>query len=205
MKLVFPRLYVILDAALLRSSPRELAVVLARSGVELIQYRDKLGPPSAVLALSQELVSELRPLGACFVVNDRADIAAMAGATGVHVGQEDLPVEEARAICGPRRWVGVSTHSEQQIRAAAATSADYVAVGPVFATATKRNPEPVVGVDLIRRARQITEKPIVAIGGITLQQAGAVFAAGADCVAVAGDILNSKDPAARAHEFLQLT
>jgi len=204
MKLVFPPLYVILDAALLRVSARELAVTLVRSGVELIQYRDKLSPSQALLSLSQELVSTLRPLGACVIVNDRADVAAMSAAAGVHVGQNDLPVEEARRVCGPRRWVGVSTHNEEQVRAAASTSADYIAVGPVYPTATKQNPDPVVGLELIRRARALTEKPIVAIGGITVERSGEVFAAGADCVAVASDILTNADPEARARRYLQI-
>lgn len=204
MKLVFPPLYVILDAALLRTSARSLAVILARSGVELIQYRDKLSPSQSLLSTSQELVSDLRPLGVCLIVNDRADVAAMAGAAGVHVGQEDLPVEDARRVCGARQWVGVSTHNEAQVRAAASTSANYIAVGPVYATATKQNPDPVVGLQLIRRARAITEKPIVAIGGITVERSGEVFSAGADCVAVASDILTNADPEARAHRYLQI-
>jgi len=204
MKLVFPPLYVILDAALLRIPARELAVTLARSGVELIQYRDKLSPSQALLSLSQELVSTLRPLGACVIVNDRADVAAMSAAAGVHVGQNDLPVDEARKVCGPRQWVGVSTHNEAQVRATASTSADYIAVGPVYATATKQNPDPVVGLELIRRARALTEKPLVAIGGITVERSGDVFAAGADCVAVASDIVSNPDPAERARAFLRM-
>jgi thiamine-phosphate pyrophosphorylase len=213
MKLVFPRVYVIIDAALLRNSavrasslatPRALALSLADSGVELIQYRDKQSPSRAFLSLSQEIGATLRPLGVSFVVNDRADVAAAAGASGVHVGQEDLPVEEARRVVGPGHWVGVSTHNEGQVRAAAATSADYVAVGPVYPTATKNNPDPVTGLAFVRQARRLTGKPLVAIGGITLENAEGVFAAGADCVAVAGDILHAADPPARAREFLKL-
>ncbi len=204
MKLVFPRLYVILDAALLRSSARMVAVTLADAGVELIQYRDKHSPSQILLSLSHQLVAEMRPRGVCVVVNDRADVAAVAGAAGVHLGQDDLPVEEARSVCGRGRWVGISTHSEEQVRAAASTSADYIAVGPVFETATKAGPAPVVGLELIRRARAITEKPIVAIGGITVERAGEVYAAGADAVAVASDILNHVDPPARARQYFQL-
>ncbi|MGH9816671.1 MAG: thiamine phosphate synthase [Candidatus Acidiferrales bacterium] len=204
MKLVFPRLYVILDAALLRSSPRMVAVTLAEAGVELIQYRDKHSPSQILLSLSQQLVAEMRPRGVCLVVNDRADVAAVAGAAGVHVGQDDLPVEEARRVCGPWRWVGVSTHAEEQVGAAAGTSADYIAVGPVFETATKANPVPVVGLELIRRARAITEKPIVAIGGITVERAGDVYAAGADALAVASDILNHADIGKRAQAYIEL-
>lgn len=204
MKLVFPRLYVILDAALLRSSPHMAAVALAEAGVELIQYRDKHSPSQTLLLLSQQLVAEMRPRGVCVVVNDRADVAALAGAAGVHVGQDDLPVEEARRVCGPGPWVGVSTHTEEQVRAAASTSADYIAVGPVFETATKAYPAPVVGLELIRRARQITKKPIVAIGGITVERAGDVYAAGADAVAVASDILSHVEMGKRAQAYIEL-
>ncbi len=213
MKLVFPRVYVIIDAALLRNSagraslratPRALALALADSGVELIQYRDKQSPSRAFLSLSQEIGAALRPLGVCFIVNDRADVAAAAGAEGVHVGQGDLPVEEARRVVGPGRWVGISTHHEVQVRAAGATSADYVAVGPVYPTATKSNPAPVVGVEFVRQARRLTGKPLVAIGGITLGNAVDVFRAGADSVAVAGDVLNAADPPARAGRFVEL-
>lgn len=204
MKLVFPRLYVILDAALLRSSPHMAAVALAEAGVELIQYRDKHSPSQTLLSLSHQLVAEMRPRGVCVVVNDRPDVAALARAAGVHVGQDDLPVEEARRVCGPGRWVGVSTHTEEQVRAAASTSADYIAVGPVFETATKAYPAPVVGLELIRRARQITKKPIVAIGGITVERAGDVYAAGADAVAVASDILSHVEMGKRAQAYIEL-
>lgn len=202
MKLAFPRLYVILDAALARGSLVEVARSLAEAGVELIQYRDKTATADTLLGQSWELAAVLRPFGACLVVNDRADVAAMAGAAGVHVGQEDLSPEEARAICGLERWVGLSTHNIEQVRTAAAGSAEYIAVGPIFATKTKENPDPVVGLELIREARKLTRKPLVAVGGITEERCGEVFAAGADCVAVASDILGSKDPAGRARSYL---
>jgi thiamine-phosphate pyrophosphorylase len=137
------------------------------------------------------------------VVNDRPDVAALAGAGGVHVGQEDLPVEDARAICGRHCWVGISTHNEAQVREAEATSADYVAVGPIFPTSTKPQADPVVGLELIRRARSITRKPLVAIGGITVENAEQVWRAGADSVAVARDLLAAADPAAQAREYLR--
>jgi thiamine-phosphate pyrophosphorylase len=137
-----------------------------------------------------------------FIMNDRADIALLAKANGVHVGQLDLGVEDARAIVGPDAWVGVSTHSLEQIDAADKTSADYVAFGPVFPTHSKENPDPVVGLDLLREARKHTRKPLVAIGGITLERAADTFRAGADSLAVARDLIASSDPAARAREFL---
>ena len=138
------------------------------------------------------------------VVNDRADVASMVGAGGVHVGQEDLPAEDARRICGPSRWVGVSTHNLEQFRAAAETSADYIAVGPVFETTTKERPEPAVGLAFLRAVRPLTRKPVVAIGGITLERAAEVYQSGADSIAVAKDLLGWADPARRAAEFLEL-
>jgi thiamine-phosphate pyrophosphorylase len=138
------------------------------------------------------------------IVNDRADVAAAADADGVHVGQEDLGVDAARGICGPLRWVGVSTHSAAQLEQAIRTTADYVAVGPIFETTTKEIPDPVVGLDFIRRARRLTDKPIVAIGGITLERAEEVYRAGANAVAVIRDLAEAPDPGTRARAYLDL-
>lgn len=201
-QLAIPRLYAVLDAKLLRASASSVAEALASAGVGLIQYRDKQISARKLLALSRELVSILHRHGARFVINDRPDVAALCGAGGVHVGQEDVPVEDARAICGRDCWVGISTHNEAQVREADATSADYIAVGPVFATFTKQQADPVAGLDFVRRARSMTRKPLVAIGGITVQNAEQVWGAGADCVAVARDLLAAADPAAQAREFL---
>jgi thiamine-phosphate pyrophosphorylase len=145
-----------------------------------------------------------RQVGAAFLVNDRPDIARLAGANGVHVGQEDLEAAAARAIVGPGATVGVSTHNLEQIKAAADTDVDYIAVGPVFATRSKAKADPVVGLELIRQARQLTRKPIVAIGGITLERAGEVITAGADSVAVISDILAAKNPMARVKQYLEI-
>lgn len=150
------------------------------------------------------MAQALLPLGVRFIVNDRADIAAMVRASGVHVGQDDLPVEDARGICKAPQWVGVSTHNLNQFREAARSSADYIAVGPIFPTVTKLNPDPVVGLALLREARQLTQKPLVAIGGIHTGNAAAVFEAGADSVAVIGDIASASDPAGRVREFLSI-
>lgn len=204
MSLVIPRLYVIMDAALLKTSAEELAEALASTGVGLIQYRDKRSSARDLLETCRTLVSLLQKYDCRLVVNDRADVAALVGAGGVHVGQEDLRVEDARAVCGRDCWVGVSTHTLEQVRAADATSANYIAVGPVFATSTKKDPEPVVGVEFVRQARALTRKPLVAIGGITLQNAEAVWRAGADAVAVARDVVEAMDPGARAKGFLEL-
>ena len=203
MRLVLPRLYVILDATLLNNSPRDCAQELAAAGVRLLQYRDKLASARDLLKTSRELVSSLNSYGSSLVVNDRPDIAVLAGAAGVHVGQEDLEPEQARAVTGEHLWVGVSTHNLEQFRRAAATSADYIAVGPIFATASKENPDPVVGLELLRQVRSLTDKPIVAIGGITLERAASVIAAGADSVAVIRDVLCARKPGERARGFLE--
>ncbi len=203
MRLVMPRLYVILDAGLMAGSIQETAEKLIEAGVLALQYRDKKGPARDVLADARNLAKFMLPKGLTFFVNDRPDIAHLAGASGVHVGQEDLGVEQARAVIGADRWVGVSTHNEAQFREALETTADYLAVGPVFGTMTKENPDPVVGIGFIRQMRALTTKPMVAIGGITLERAAEVIEAGADSVAVISDILRAENPAQRARQFLR--
>jgi thiamine-phosphate pyrophosphorylase len=202
MNLVFPRLYAIIDPTLLTVSELDLAEALAGSGVELIQYRNKTASSRQFFEISRRLSSALGPRGIRLIVNDRPDIALLAGAGGVHVGQDDLSAEDARAICGPDRWVGVSTHTLEQLAAAERTSADYIAFGPIFPTATKKNPDPVVGTELLRKARLMTKKPLVAIGGITLERAAEVYRAGADSLAVIRDLICAQDPGARAREYL---
>ena len=201
---MFPALYAILDPAFTPVPPAEFARKLAGAGVELIQLRDKHATARRLYAEAAELVDQLPARAVRVIVNDRPDIAAMVGAGGVHVGQEDLPVEDARRICGPSRWVGISTHNLEQFREAIATSADYIAVGPIFPTAAKENPDPVVGIDFVRTVRALTRKPIVAIGGITVDSAADVFRAGADSVAVIRDLLSAHDPAARAGAYLEI-
>jgi thiamine-phosphate pyrophosphorylase len=204
MNLVFPRLYAIIDPTLLTISELELAEALAGSGVELVQYRSKTASSRQFFEVSRNLSSFLKSRGVRFVVNDRADIALLADAGGVHVGQDDLSVEDARAIVGPGRWVGFSTHSLEQVAAADRTSADYIAFGPIFPTATKKNPDPVVGTDLLKQARRLTKKPLVAIGGITLERAAEVYRAGADSLAVIRDLIAAPNPAVRAREYLDV-
>jgi thiamine-phosphate pyrophosphorylase len=203
MRLVMPRLYVILDAELVRGDIQNIARDLISAGVRLLQYRGKNVSARAMLETSKGLAAATREQEATFFVNDRPDVAYLAGADGVHVGQDDLTVEQARGLVGPERWVGVSTHNPEQFQAAAATSADYIAIGPIFATNSKANPDPVVGTETIRKVRALTEKPIVAIGGIRLDRAAEVLEAGADSVAVISDILTASDPANRAEQFLE--
>jgi len=203
MLLVMPRLYVLLDAGLVRGPAQEIARQLMDAGVRVLQYRAKNVPAQELLETAKQIAELARIEGTSFFVNDRPDLAYLAGAHGVHVGQDDLSVEQARTIVGQDRWVGVSTHNRQQFERAAASSADYVAIGPIFATASKANPDPVVGTALLRELRLLTEKPIVAIGGITLERAAEVIEAGADSVAVISGILGASNPGQQARKFIQ--
>jgi thiamine-phosphate pyrophosphorylase len=203
MRLVLPRLYVILDAALITSSERDCAESLAEAGVRLLQHRNKCASTRRYLESSRELAETLSPRGVSFFVNDRPDVAYLAGASGVHVGQDDLDVEQARRVVGREKLVGVSTHNLEQFERAAASSADYIAVGPIFGTLSKANSDPVVGLDLLRKLRPLTDKPVVAIGGISLERATAVIEAGADSVAVISGILSAADPAQRARQYIE--
>ena len=203
MRLVMPRLYVILDAGMLTEPAGDTAQKLIEAGVRLLQYRNKNGAACELFAEALNIARVARSARCTFIVNDRPDVAYLSGADGVHVGQQDLGVEQARHVIGSERWVGVSTHNFEQFERAAASSADYIAVGPIFPTPSKENPDPVVGLDFVRRVRPMTQKPIVAIGGITLERAPEVLETGADAVAVISDILLAKDPAARTRDFIR--
>ncbi len=192
-----PRLYAIIDAALV---PDVIAFAreLVAGGVTLIQYRNKQGSPRAMLSNTRELRRTL-PDSVMLIMNDRVDLCLAAGFNGAHVGQEDLSVEGARRVCAAPLILGVSTHNLEQVAAANDSSADYIAIGPAFATRSKANPDPVVGLDGVRAARAMTSKPLVAIGGITRENCEDVIAAGADSVAVISDLLPA--PRERAMEF----
>jgi len=205
MDLSIPRLYAIIDPA--RAGGRLPAVVareLLSAGVRLIQFRDKHASSRQLYETCVELKELLRDCGCNLVVNDRADVARATDVEGVHLGQSDLPVEMARRVLAPGQWIGCSTHSLNQVVEADRTTADYIAFGPIFPTASKENPDPVVGLEGLREARRATGKPLVAIGGITLRNACEVLGAGADSVAVIGDLLNAPDLQARAREFLSV-
>jgi thiamine-phosphate pyrophosphorylase len=204
MRLVLPRLYVILDAALLKIPAKECAKSLVDAGVRLIQYRNKRASGRELFETSRELAEYLNPLGVQFIVNDRADVAVLARARGVHVGQDDLAVEQARKVIGDGRWVGISTHNSEQFGSALESSADYIAVGPVFATGSKENPDPVVGTGFVRETRAMTDRPIVAIGGITLERGVELIEAGADSVAIISDILHAENVGKRARQYVDL-
>jgi thiamine-phosphate pyrophosphorylase len=217
---VIPRLYPILDAGSFASTDAMLAAAqaLVTAGCRLLQYRNKSGNGRVMLEQARE-VRRLFPhsqtpqfsesphsdgLGSSItlIMNDRADLCLAAGFDGVHVGQDDLSPEAVRAIIGLDRVLGVSTHSSEQLHDADLTSADYLAIGPVFATTSKEKPDPVVGLEGVRRARNLTRKPLVAIGGITRSNAASVIEAGADSVAVISDLTG--DPGKSAEEFFRI-
>jgi thiamine-phosphate pyrophosphorylase len=182
------------------------AVDLARAffdgGARLVQVRAKHLPSGALLDLCDAVVRLAAGYGASVIVNDRVDIARLSGAAGVHLGQHDLPVAAARSLLGPEAIVGCSTHSVVQVTEALATPASYIAVGPVFATRTKETGYDAVGLALVAAAaRCAADRPIVAIGGITLDTAPTVWQAGAATVAVIGDLLAGGDPAARVASY----
>ena len=198
-----PWLYPILDSSQFsdRDALFAAAEKLAAGGVTLLQYRNKTGSARQILADARELK---RRLGESIrlIMNDRADLCLAADCDGLHVGQEDLSPDGARRVIGPDRWLGVSTHNPEQLQEADATSADYIAVGPVFVTSSKERPDPVIGVEGVRRARQLTRKPLVAIGGITRANALEVIRAGANSVAVISDLV--RDPRKSAEEFFRI-
>ncbi|MGB6473112.1 MAG: thiamine phosphate synthase [Candidatus Sulfotelmatobacter sp.] len=205
---MLPRLYAIVDASFFPTSQAvaSFAEELAAGGCTLIQYRNKSGSTRVMLEQARELRRRCRTgvsdLHVRLIMNDRADLCLAAEFDGVQVGQDDLSPESVRGIIGAGRWLGVSTHNPEQMMEADRTSADYVAIGPVFSTSSKERPDPVVGLEGVRRARGLTRKPLVAIGGITRENAAAVIAAGADSVAVISDLL--REPRKSAEEFFRI-
>jgi len=202
-----PRFYPIVDKETLdRRGIRVscFAGELARAGVRMVQFRDKKGAPNDVLRCAAVIKAAFAGLDCQLILNDRTDLAKLAGWTGVHVGHTDMPPAAVRRVMDGA-FVGVSTHCAEQISEADAGSADYVAVGPEFATSTKADAEPVVGLEGVRLARSLTTKPLVAIGGITRANAKSVLEAGADCVAVIGGLFAPGErPGKVAEEFLAL-
>jgi len=196
-----PRLYAIIDTTL-TSQPVDVAAAMLAAGVRLLQYRHKGAFERVHWKHCCRIAEISAQAGATFIVNDRVDIAMMCGAAGVHLGQSDLPPDAARRLMGPGKIIGFSTHNETQARQAATLPVDYVAIGPVYATNTKMNPDPVVGLDGVRAARAVAAKPLVAIGGITRANARQVLAAGADSVAVVRYLLSADSIDAAVREFL---
>jgi thiamine-phosphate pyrophosphorylase len=198
-----PRLYCIVYSALFPSTAEvvHFSRELVSSGCTLVQYRNKNGSARAMLEQARELKQQIGS-SVRLILNDRADLCLAADFDGVHVGQDDLSAESVRKIIGPDRWLGVSTHNPEQLRDADLTSADYLAIGPVFATSSKAKPDTVVGLEGVGRARELTRKPLVAIGGITRENAASVIEAGADSVAVISDRL--REPRKSAEAFLRI-
>jgi len=189
------RVYLVLEAA-----AADAVAPALRGGVDLVQLRDKRASDDEVVRAGRELRALCADHGALFLVNDRPDLALACGADGVHVGQDDMPVDQARAIVGRERIVGTSTHSADQVDAAEAAGVDYYAVGPVFETPTKQG-RPATGWDLIAYAAGRATKPWFAIGGMDAETARAAAAAGARRVVVVRAIRDAGDPEAAAREL----
>lgn len=207
----FPPVYPILDAGFLPRARdhavilRQLVQGLANAGVRILQYRNKSGNEAEIRADARVIRDAASGVPLLLIMNDWPELAVQVGFDGVHVGQTDMSAGEARAIVGPGRMVGVSTHNEVQLRAADLQPLDYIAIGPVFATATKENPDPVIGLDGVRLARSITPKPVVAIGGITAENARLAWQAGADSVAVISAVFaNGRDPEKSFRDFMRV-
>jgi thiamine-phosphate pyrophosphorylase len=203
-----PRLYAIVDAAAFRTNQdlTLFATELICGGCTVLQYRNKSGDARVMLEQARDLRRQSRARAPAphlrFIMNDRADLCLAAEFDGVHLGQDDLVPESGRKIIGTDRWLGVSTHNPEQVQEADRTSADYLAIGPVFSTSSKERADPVVGLEGVRLARSLTRKPLVAIGGITRANAASVIEAGADSVAVISDLL--RDPRKSAEEFFRV-
>ena len=210
MSFVIPPLYPILDAGILPLANRsdrleQLCGELMSAGIKLLQYRNKTGSEREILDDAAIMRGTLPRDRCVLVMNDRADLTVLAGFDGVHVGQEDLSPAGARTVAGPGRIVGISCHNAEQLQKASQSPVDYVAIGPVFATASKLNPDPVVGLEGIRMARGLTTLPLVAIGGITPENCRQVWEAGADSIAVISSLFQSpsgNSPVQVAKDFL---
>ena len=176
----------------------DLARAFLEGGARVLQLRAKHLPSAAFLALCEDVVRAAQTFGADLIINDRADLARLSGAAGVHVGQDDLAPRAARALLGPGAVVGFSTHTLEQVEAAAPEPVSYIAIGPVFETVTKATGYGAVGLELVRAAASRSGGlPVVAIGGITLERAPEVIAAGASAVAVISDLLAAEAPSER--------
>ena len=198
---MLPRLYPIIDATNFTTT-QELcgfARQVISGGASLIQYRNKKGSPRECLSHARQL-RVIAGLSVRLIMNDRVDLCLAAGFEGIHLGQDDLSPEGARSVAKEGKWLGISTHNLQQAIAADATSADYIAIGPIFSTQSKDRIDPVVGLDGLKKVRAATRKPLVAIGGITLANCRSVVDAGADSVAVISGLLTS--PAKTVEDFL---
>lgn len=198
-----PKLYPITDVSISGLSHAEQIERLAAGGASLIQLREKNAFPRQFYQAALEAMSLAKRLGVQLVINDRVDIAIAVKADGVHLGQDDLSPRKARLLLGEGRIIGFSTHTLDQALAADSAPVDYIAIGPVFPTSTKENPDAIVGPAKVREVKLRISKPLVAIGGITLESAGLVIDAGADSIAVISDLLATTDITGRTRGFLE--
>jgi thiamine-phosphate pyrophosphorylase len=201
--LPIPRLYPITDTRLSGLSHTEQVERLAAAGATFIQLREKHASPRDFYTDALCAIRAARRLGVRVIINDRVDIAIAVNADGVHVGQDDLPVSKARLMLGESAIIGYSTHSLKQAVEASSEPIDYIAIGPVFHTDTKENPDPVVGLEGIAEVRKGISKPLVAIGGITLDRARSVIEAGADSLAVISDLYRAGEIENRVKAYLR--
>ena len=198
-------LYVIVDPEATRGRPiLEVAEAVLEGGATLVQLRDKAGELETVLPTARAIKALCESRGALFIVNDDPALAIASGAHGLHLGQEDMPVAEARRIVGPATIIGRSNNTIEEIEASRNAGADYLAVGAVFPTSTMgKSGRPVVGIDLITTAKEAADQPIVAIGGITRYNAAEVMRAGADCICAVGAITLADNPKTAAQELVE--
>ncbi|HSB10509.1 MAG TPA: thiamine phosphate synthase [Blastocatellia bacterium] len=199
-----PRLYPITDTLICRLSHAEQVERLADGGASLIQLREKRAYPREFYREALDAMDVARRRGVRIVINDRVDIAIAVKADGVHLGQGDLPPDRARLLLGESRIIGYSTHTVKQALAANSAPVDYIAIGPIFQTSTKERPDASVGLEVITDVKRLIKKPLVAIGGITLDMARSVIEAGASSVAVISDLLTARDIAERTRSFFDL-
>jgi thiamine-phosphate pyrophosphorylase len=203
MPLSLPKLYPITDTSISGLSHAEQIERLAAGGASLIQLREKNASPREFYQAALDAMVLAKRLGVQLVINDRVDIAIAVKADGVHLGQDDLPVGKARMLLGEGRIIGFSTHTVDQALEADSAPVDYIAIGPVFPTSTKENPDAIVGLAKVHEVKLRISKPLVAIGGITLETARLVIDTGADSIAVISDLLATTDITARTRGFLE--
>ena len=202
MAVKLPPLYAILDPEQTRSRPAErVLAALLEAGVSILQLRVKSLPPVDFLELAKQARAVTRAHGCKLIINDRVDIALACGADGVHLGQDDLPLSAGRKLMG-QKIIGISTHDLDQARAAERDGADYIGFGPMFGTRTKATGYEARGPEMLHQIRRAVTLPIVAIGGITEANVQEVWQAGADSVAIIGDVLHDNDPGAKALRIL---
>ena len=204
MALLLDRVYPLTHGPLEGRSHVDLARAFLSGGCRLFQVRAKELGDADLLEQLTEIAKACRARSARFVVNDRADLAWASGAAGVHLGQQDLPVREARRLLGKSAIIGLSTHSEPQFLAAQDEDIDYVAIGPIFVSPTKQSGPPPLGTELLSRLAPTSRAPVVAIGGINLANVTEVWRSGAASAAVVSDIVHCPDPARRVREYLEL-